>query len=130
MAKSAMAALAVSVTVFFVTQSIPAAAQMVSYNYDGVYLGAAAPAPGLSEPFCKPLPLNRIEIRNGALRAYDGARQSVKGIVTNNGFFNADYYFPGRQGIVFEGVIDHGGRLTGGIMDGGCAWVADLSRTR
>ncbi|MEZ5893280.1 MAG: hypothetical protein R3C58_09085 [Parvularculaceae bacterium] len=106
-----------------------AAAQVVSYDYDGVYIGSADPAPGLSGPNCAPLPLNRIEIRNGALRAYDNyKRQSVKGIVTPSGFFNADYYFPGRQGVVFEGRIDGGGGLSGGIMDGGCAWVVSMLR--
>jgi len=108
----------------------PAAAQVVSYAYDGAYYGAALPEPGLSHAGCAPLPLTEIDIRNGALRAWDGDRQTVKGIVTGSGFFNADYYFPGRAGVVFEGVIDAGGRLSGGIMDGGCAWVVDLVKWR
>lgn len=107
-----------------------ASAQVVSYNYDGVYIGATPPAPDLSDASCAALPLTRIEITNGALRAWDGSRQTVKGLVTHDGFFNADYYFPGRQGVVFEGFIDGGGRLTGGIFDGGCAWVVEMMKSR
>ena len=129
MRKSAFAALSALIAICFATQSVEIKARMISYAYDGVYLGKTPPAPGLSEPLCKALPLNRIEIENGMMRAYDGARQTVKGFVTHDGFFNADYYFPGRQGIVFEGAIDDAGRLTGGIMDGGCAWLARLSKT-
>lgn len=106
------------------------AAQVVSYYYDGVYIGATPPAPGLADASCAALPLTRIEITNGALRAWDGSRQTVKGLVTHDGFFNADYYFPGRQGVVFEGFIDGGGRLTGGIFDGGCAWVVEMMKSR
>jgi hypothetical protein len=107
-----------------------AAAQVVSYNYDGVYQGVTRVSPGLSDATCRDLPLTRIEIRNGALRAWQGSWQTVKGLVTHDGFFNADYYFPGRAGVVFEGTIDGGGRLTGGIFDGGCAWVVEMVISR
>ncbi len=129
MTKRAFAAICAFVAALLAAQPDETQARMISYAYDGVYVGATPPAPGLSEPFCEPLPLNRIEIKNGALRAYDGGRQSVKGFVTHDGFFNADYYFPGRQGVVFEGAIDDAGRLTGGIMDGGCAWIVNLLKT-
>lgn len=107
----------------------PLAAQLISYRYDGVYLGSATPAE-FSAPACGALPLYRIEIENGILRAWDGERQTVKGFVTHDGFFNADYYFPGGRGTVFEGMIDAGGRLTGGIFRGECAWVVELSKAR
>lgn len=107
----------------------PVAAQLISYRYDGVYLGTAR-ATEFSAATCGALALNRIEIKNGILRAWDGDRQTVKGFVTHDGFFNADYYFPGEHGVVFEGMIDAGGRLTGGVFRGDCAWVAELSKTR
>ncbi|WDI32254.1 hypothetical protein PUV54_03490 [Hyphococcus flavus] len=100
----------------------------VSYQYDGVYAGAATLSEGLSDPACRALPLSSIEIRNGALRAWDGSWQTVKGVVMQDGFFNADFYFPGRHGVVFEGRIDGGGRLTGGVFDNGCAWIVELMK--
>lgn len=106
-----------------------AAAEFISDRYDGVYAGAARISPGISDAFCADLPLRRIEIRNGILRAWDGERQIVKGFVVHDGFFNADYYFPGGRGVVFEGAIDARGRLVGGVIDGGCAWVVELSKS-
>lgn len=106
----------------------PVAAQMVSYRYDGLYLGAATPSPGLSDPACGALPLTQLDIRDGALRAFDSQFQIVKGIITHDGFFNADYYFPDGRRVVFEGTIDGDGRLLGGVMDGGCVWIVDLKK--
>lgn len=103
-------------------------AEPISARYDGVYMGESRLAPGLSDPSCGALALTRIDIGNGMMRAWSGEHQTVKGFVTSDGFFNADYYFPGAQGIVFEGMISADGRLTGGIMRGRCAWLVALSR--
>ena len=104
-----------------------ASAELVSYRYDGVYVGATT-ATAFSDASCPTLPLNRIEIKNGILRAWNGNHQSVKGFITHDGFFNADYYFLGEHGVVFEGIVDAGGRLTGGIFRADCAWVVDLTK--
>lgn len=105
------------------------AAEFISHRYDGEYLGAANVSPASSDASCAPLPLVSLEIRNGILRAYqpDG-HQSVKGFVTTDGFFTADYIFPGGRATLFEGIVDTRGKLTGGIVDGGCVWVVDLSK--
>ncbi len=103
-------------------------APLVSYAYDGVYQGGAILADDLSDSACPLIPLYRIEIRNGALRAWDRGRQTVKGIITHDGFFNADYYFSNGRGHVFEGSIDSRGRLVGGVFYGRCAWIVELTR--
>ncbi|MEO1137467.1 MAG: hypothetical protein AAFW68_12815 [Pseudomonadota bacterium] len=112
----------------FAMATAPVAAQMVSYRYDGLYLGAAPPSPGLSDPACGALPLTQLDIRDGALRAFDGRFQIVKGIITHDGFFNADYYFPDGRRAVFEGTVDSDGRLLGGVMASGCVWIIDLKK--
>ncbi len=108
----------------------PAPAELVSYAYDGVYEGGAAIVRDLSDPACPTLPLYRIEIRDGALRAWDGGRQTVKGVITHDGFFNADYYFADGRARVFEGAIDRGGVLTGGVFYQRCAYLVTLYKTR
>jgi len=114
---------------FLANAASPAAAQIITERYDGVYLGAATLSSELSHGACPRLPLTRLEIRNGILRAYDeGGRQSVKGIMTGDGFFNADYIFPDGRATRFEGIVDRQGRLTGGVVDGGCIWVVELSK--
>ncbi len=111
--------------------ALPAAAQIISDRFDGVYTGAARPASELTDPSCPILPLYRLEIRNGILRAFDDSnRQTVKGFVTGAGFFSSDYTFADGRTTLFEGRVDRKGRLTGGVVDGPCAWVVDLSRTR
>ncbi|WP_425411010.1 hypothetical protein [Hyphococcus sp.] len=130
MQSGALMFLASAVISAMTVAATPAEAQLIAYHYDGVYSGGAPPAPGLSDRSCRALPLTRIDIENGILRAWDGGRQSVKGFVTHDGFFNADYYFPGRRGVVFEGVIDTGGRLSGGIFDGGCAFVIEMTKAQ
>lgn len=107
----------------------PAAAELISHRYDGVYEGKTRVAREISEASCTALPLRRLEIRNGILRAFQpGGHQSVKGFVTADGFFTADYIFPDGRATPFEGIIDARGKLTGGVAAGGCAWVVELSR--
>ena len=106
-----------------------AAAQLVSYAYDGVYKGRSSIVSDLSGAACPRLPLHRLEIRDGALRAWDSGRQTVKGIITHDGFFNADYYFPTGENRVFEGAVDQRGRLIGGVFHQRCAYVVELHKT-
>ncbi len=108
----------------------PAQSTLVSYAYDGVYEGGATIVDELSDPACPALPLYRIEIRDGALRAWDRGRQTVKGIITHDGFFNADYYFADGRNHVFEGVVDRHGTLIGGVFYGRCAYLIDLRKSR
>ncbi|MFQ5562898.1 MAG: hypothetical protein ACE5FO_04950 [Parvularculaceae bacterium] len=110
----------------------PGAAQIISYRYDGAYIGAANLERSLSDASCTPtLPLVRLEIRNGILRAYEeNGRQIVKGFVTGDGFFTSDYIFDDGRTTLFEGMVNARGRLTGGIVDGACAWVVELSKLR
>ena len=107
----------------------PAPGEVVSYAYDGVYEGGATIIHDLSDPACPALPLYRLEIRDGALRAWDRGRQTVKGIITHDGFFNADYYFPNGGNHVFEGAVDRGGRLTGGVFYQRCAYLIELYKS-
>lgn len=109
---------------------LPAPAQFVSYSFDGVYDGGAVLVDDLSDPACATLPLTRIEIRDGALRAWDGGRQTVKGLITHDGFFNADYYNADGAALVFEGTIDRNGALVGGVHDGRCANLIKLYKSR
>lgn len=109
----------------------PAAAQIISYRYDGDYAGAAKLSPDISDASCPALPLVRLEIKNGILRAYDDSgRQTVKGFVTGDGFFTSDYIFPDGRTTLFEGIVDAQGRFTGAVIDGPCAWVVELFKTR
>ena len=110
--------------------TMAASQSLVSYRFDGVYSGNVEIARDLSDPACPLIPLDRIEIRDGALRAWDRGRQTVKGIITHDGFFNADYYFNNGRGHVFEGAVDRNGKLVGGVFYGRCAWVAELTRDR
>lgn len=109
----------------------PAAANLISDRFDGVYVGAASLERDLSSESCAPkLPLVRLEIRNGILRAYDeNGRQIVKGFVTGAGFFTSDYIFANGETTLFEGMVDSRGRFTGGIVYGACAWVVELSKS-
>lgn len=103
----------------------------ISYRYDGDYRGATTVTRALSSPSCKALPLVHLEIRNGILRAYDANNhQIVKGFVTGDGFFTSDYIFFGGRTTLFEGLVDRRGQLTGGIVDGACAWLVELSKTK
>ncbi len=103
----------------------------VSYRYDGDYVGAALVSPGLSDRSCNALPLVHLEIRNGALRAYDrNNRQIVKGLITGDGFFFGDYIFADGRTTLFEGSVDRQGNFAGGIFDSGCAWLVRLSKRR
>ena len=103
-------------------------AQFVSYRYDGAYEGAARLSAGLSDLACRDLAITRIDIRDGALRAYEGGRQTVKGLVFKTGFFSAHYYLPDGRERLFEGRIDAGDGLAGGVIDDGCAWVVELQK--
>ena len=106
-----------------------AAAQLISHRYDGVYLGATELSSEISQGACPRLPLTRLEIRNGILRAYDhNGRQIVKGIMTGDGFFNADYIFTAQASTPFEGMADRNGRLTGAVTVGDCVWIVELQR--
>lgn len=108
-----------------------AAAEFISHRYDGDYRGEARVSPVSSEASCAPLALARLEIRNGILRGYaPGGRQSVKGFVTADGFFTADYIFPDGRTTLFEGLVDARGKLTAGVVDGECAWIVDLAKQR
>jgi len=115
----------------FMLASAPAAAEyLISYRYDGDYVGATTVSSALSSPSCTALPLVHLEIRNGILRAYDERkRQIVKGFVTGDGFFTSDYIFADGRTTLFEGIVDRHGQFTGGIIDDDCAWVVRLSKT-
>ena len=108
---------------------LPAPAQFVSYAYDGAYEGGAALVVDLSAPACTALPLYQIEIRDGALRAWERGRQTVKGLITHDGFFNADYYNADGAALVFEGTVDRDGALVGGVNDGRCANLITMYKT-
>ena len=104
----------------------PAPAQVVSYAYDGVYMGGASVMGELSDPTCPGLALSRLEIRDGALRAWDRGRQTVKGLITHDGFFNADFYDVNGAALVFEGTVDRGGAFVGGVFNRHCAYLVRL----
>ena len=124
------AALLASLAVVGAAPSAAADEYFISYKFDGDYIGNVDVASGVSDAYCRPLPLQHIEIRNGILRAYNQyGFQTVKGFVTGSGFFNSDYYFDDGRAAVFEGLVDLGGAFTGGIVDGGCYWVVTLSKS-
>lgn len=107
-----------------------AAEYFVSYRYDGDYRGASLVFPENANASCAALPLAHIEIRNGILRAYDERnRQTVKGLVTGDGFFTSDYVFSDGRKTLFEGIVDRQGQFTGGIVDGACTWVIELEKS-
>ncbi|MBB5519678.1 hypothetical protein [Amphiplicatus metriothermophilus] len=107
-----------------------AAAAPVSDRFDGAYSGAAEVETALSGPGCAPLPLSRIEIREGSLKGLSAeGRYVARGVVTSSGFFTGEYRFADGKWTRFEGRIGDDGVLTGGVMSGNCAWLAKLSRT-
>ena len=107
----------------------PRPGQVVSYAYDGAYVGGTSLNEELSDPACPALSLTPIEIRDGALRAWDRRRQTVKGLITHDGFFNADYYDANGAARVFEGTIVRNGALVGGVITGRCAYLVALYKS-
>lgn len=116
----------ISAAALAVVTTMPASAEFVSYAFDGVYVGGASIVRDLSDPSCPAMRLTRIEVRNGALRAWDRGRQTVKGLMTHDGFFNADFYDANGERRVFEGTIDRNGALIGGVFSRRCAFLVTL----
>ena len=102
---------------------------VVSGRFDGVYRGSVDLANERSYGACDEINLTVIDIRDGALRAYDrNGFQIVKALVTDKGFLWGAFYFSDGAEAPIEGMISADGRLTAGITHGGCAWVVDLAR--
>lgn len=108
----------------------PAAAAPISDRYDGMYEGALRINDALSAPNCSSLSRLRVEVSEGNLWGYDeNGERIARGWVTADGFFTGEYTLPDGVSTRFEGLVDTDGNFVGGVVNNGCAWLAELSRS-
>ncbi len=106
------------------------AASNVSSKYDGVYDGAATPAPDMGAANCSAFVLRDVKLEKGAFKpgtTEGGASLSVGGFITEEGYVSAYMMRPGHLRAPLDGRLDAGVIVAGFIEpDSGCIGVVHL----
>lgn len=104
------------------------AASNVSAKYDGIYEGAATPAPGLGTANCLAFPLTDVRLEKGFFKAARaGSNVSISGFITEEGYVSAHMARAGHQRSPLDGRLEDGLIVAGFIeFDSGCSWVVHL----
>lgn len=108
------------------------ASSNVSGRYDGRYVGAAEPVPGMGPASCTGFTLGTISIEKGILRVPGrGSGIGVSGYITEEGYVSAFMTRAGHEKSALDGRLQDDVIVAGFIeKDTGCAWTVHLTRQR